>query len=556
MRTSVLSLLLFSLTLLTHAQALQSAAPSRAQSPMVPTRKPRETAAPHLRDNVLWVDGHPILLRAGELGNSSASNLAYMQPIWPKLVDMHLNTLLAPVYWDLLEPQEDHFDFTLVDGLIAKARENHLKLVFLWFGTWKNSMSCYAPAWVKTNQDRYPRARDSAGHPQEIVTPFSKNALNADKKAFVALMRHLKAIDETKHTVLMIQVENEIGMLPEARDHCKEAEDTFHTPVPQKLTDYLAAHRQTLAPELKERWETQGAKTEGLWETLFGKSPATDELFMAWYFADYANEIAKAGKAVYAIPMYVNAALNAPGKKPGQYPSAGPLPHVIDIWKAAAPDIDILAPDFYNPNFTYWANRYTRPDNPLFIPEHRFESGAEAKAFYAFGHYQAIGFSPFSIESTDTPAKEPIGKCYDLIAQLSGEIAKAKEKGWLDGVLLSKEKDTTTFNMGDYIITAAHELKLGWSPKAKEDQWPLTGGIIIGLTKDEYYVAGTGIVLTFEPTTPGTRAGILSVEEGRFVDGKWQPGRRLNGDQDHQGRHLRIPVGEYSIHRIRLYTYR
>jgi hypothetical protein len=537
MRT-VLSVLLCCTTLYSHAQ------------------DPAAAGRPQLHNGTLYVDGRPILLRAGELGNSSASSLAYMQPIWPKLVAMHLNTLLAPVYWELLEPTEDHFDFTLVDGLIAKARENHLHLVLLWFATWKNSMSCYAPAWVKTDEDRFPRSRNSAGRPEEIITPFSQNAAAADKKAFKALMRHIKAIDETKHTVLMIQVENEIGMLPEARDHSKAANEAFDAPVPQKLLDYLAAHRQNLAPELKTRWEQNGAKRQGSWETVFGKDPATDELFMAWYFAVFAGEIAQAGKAVYDIPMYVNAALNAPGKKPGQYPSAGPLPHVIDTWKAAAPGIDFLAPDFYNPDFSYWADRYTRPDNPLFIPEHRFEAGADAKAFFAFGHYRAIGFSPFSIGSTGTPAEEPIAKCYDLIAQLSDEIAKAREKGTLDGVLLSKEKDTTILTMGNYRITAAHELKLGWSPKAKEDQWPLTGGIIIGVSKDEYFVAGTGIVLTFEPLTPGARAGILSLEEGHFVAGEWQPGRRLNGDQDHQGRHLRIPVGEYGIQRIRLYTYR
>ena len=516
---------------------------------------------PALRDSSLWVDGHPILLRAGELGNSSASSLSYMQPIWQKAVTMHLNTLLVPIYWELLEPSESHFDFTLVDSLIGNAREHDLHLVFLWFGTWKNSMSCYVPAWVKTNEDRFPRSRNSAGRPEEIITPFSKNAETADETAFVALMRHLKSVDDTRHTVLMIQVENEIGMLPEARDHCKEADEAFKSAVPKKLMDYLAAHRQTLAPELKERWNAQGGKTKGSWETVFGKGPATDEIFMAWYFAVYANEIAKAGKAIYDLPMYVNAALNAPGKKPGEYPSAGPLPHVIDVWKAAASDIDLLAPDFYNPNFTYWADRYTRRDNHLFIPEHRFEAGADAKAFYAFGHYHAIGFSPFSIESTDKPAEEPIGKCYDLIAQLSGEIAAAKEKGLLDGILLSKEKDTMRLTMGDYKITAAHELKLGWSPRAKEDQWPLTGGIIIGVSKDEFYVAGTGVVLTFEPAAselaaPNARAGILTVEEGLFIDGKWRPGRRMNGDQDHQGRHLRIPVGEYSIQRIKLYTYK
>jgi hypothetical protein len=139
---------------------------------------------------------------------------------------------------------------------------------------------------------------------------------------------------------------------------------------------------------------------------------------------------------------------------------------------------------------------------------------------------------------------------------LTEEIVKAQRKGWVDGVLLSKEADTCRLEMGDFIITVVHELALGWSPKAKEDKWPLTGGIIIGLSNDEFYVGGTGLVLTFQPKAEGRRAGILSVEEGHFLQGKWQPERRMNGDQDHQGRHLRIPEGEFGIQRIRLYTYK
>jgi hypothetical protein len=478
----------------------------------------------------------PAVICGGELGNSTASSMPYMRPLWPRFVKMNCNTILAPVYWELLEPREGHFDFTLVDSLVVNARHYKLNLVLLWFGTWKNSMSCYAPEWVKLGLDRFPRVRATNGRPEEIITPFSKEALLADKKAFVALMQHLKTIDGARHTVLMVQVENEIGMLPEARDHSAAANEAFNAPVPQKLLTALN-------------------KPAGNWEEVFGKSLATDEKFMAWYFGVYVDEIAKAGKAIYDIPMYVNAALNAPGRKPGEYPSAGPLPHLMEIWKAAAPNIDFLSPDFYNPNFQEWCDRYTREDNPLFIPEHRLEPGVDAKAFYAFGHYHAIGFSPFSIESAPKPEEEPIGKAYALIRQLTPLITHTKKER-IDGVLLSKEADTTRLEMGGYKITAAHELKLGWSPKAKDEHWPLTGAIIIAVTDSEFVVAGTGIVLSFEPSSPGRRAGILTAEEGQYVDGKWTPGRRMNGDQDHQGRHLRIPEGEYAIQRIRLYTYK
>ena len=503
----------------------------------------------------LWVDGRPMLLCGGELGNSSASSMEYMRPLWSRFVKMHLNTLIAPVYWDLMEPRENNFDFGLVDSLIGEARSHDLRLVLLWFGTWKNSMSCYAPAWVKTDEDRFPRARNDAGRPEEIVTPFSTNQLKADKKAFTALIRHIKEIDGRQHTVLMIQVENEIGMLPQARDHSPAADAAFHAPVPGSLLDYLQKHRDSLEPQLKQLWDAGGDRTSGDWETIFGKSAASDELFMAWYYGRFVEEIAYAAKAIYPLPLYVNAALNAPGRKPGQYPSAGPLPHVLDVWKAAAPSIDFLSPDFYNPNFRYWADRYTRADNPLFIPEHRFEPGVDAKAFYAIGHYHAIGFSPFSIESTNSPEAESIGKCYDIIRQLTPLIGKAAPIGRVEGVLLSKEEDTTRLEMGGFRIMAAHDLTLGWSPAAKHDHWPLTGGIIVAVSDSEFYVGGTGIVLTFEPKTPGRRAGILQAEEGRFIDGNWHAGRQMNGDQDHQGRHLRIPEAEYGIQRITLYTY-
>ena len=504
----------------------------------------------------LMVDGKPFLILGGELGNSSASDPAYMKSIWPKLVKMHLNTLVAPIYWELMEAQEGKFNFKLLDALIKNARINQIKLVLLWFGTWKNSMSCYVPGWMKTDEARFPRARSAASEPQEIITPFSKNALAADKRAFAALMQHIKNIDGTHHTVLMVQVENEIGMLPDARDHSNPANEAFSAPVPTRLLSYLKANRNSLTPAIEKLWQDNGFKTSGNWEEIFGRGLAADELFMAWYFGAYANEVAKAGKTVYDIPMYVNAALNRPGKKPGEYPSAGPLPHVFDIWKAAAPDIDMLSPDFYNPDFKYWNDLYTRPDNALFIPEHRFEEGIDAKAFYAVGHYQAIGFSPFSIESTNKPSNEPIGKAYAVIDQLSGEISNAKKRKALEGVLLSKDGAPVQIEMGDYILTVSHEFTLGWSPGAKENSWPLTGGIIIGLSNDEFYVGGTGLVITFKPKANGGRAGIISIDDGRFVRGKWDPGTRMNGDQDHQGRHLRIPQGEYGIQRIKLYTYR
>jgi beta-galactosidase GanA len=505
----------------------------------------------------LIVAGKPFIMLGGELGNSSASSLAYMRPVWNKLKLMNCNTVLTPVYWELLEPEKGRFDFTLVDSLIRDARVHDMKLVFLWFGSWKNSMSCYVPAWVKKDHKNFPRAYDDKGQPQEILTPFSKNNLQADLNAFRALMQHIKEKDEKENTVIMIQVENEIGMLPTARDYHPDATKAFNQDVPARLITYLQQNKNKLAPAIAEAWKKAGFKTKGTWEQLFGKSLATDEIFIAWHFADFTNKITEEGKKAYPLPMFVNAALNRPNVKPGDYPSGGPLPHLIDIWKAAGPAIDFLSPDFYNPDFKYWNDLYTRPDNPLFVPEIRFEPTVAAKAFYAIGHYHALGFSPFSIESTATPEEEPLGKSYDVLSQLIGLIGDHQGRKTMEGSWLDKNFSADTITLGDFTFIVKHDYTLGWSPKAKDEQWPQSGGLIIQTAPDEFMVAGTGIVVTFSsPQADRGRVGILTIEEGKMVDGKWVAGRVMNGDQSHQGRHLRFAVGDFGIQKLKLYRYK
>ncbi|WP_431245123.1 beta-galactosidase [Flavobacterium sp. P21] len=253
-------------------------------------------------------------MRGGELGNSSATTMESMEPIWPKLTDMNLNTVLTPIYWELIEQEEGKFDFSLVDDLIVKARKENLKLVFLWFGSWKNSMSSHAPAWVKLNQKKYPRIKDDKNKSHEILTPFNENNLVADLSAFQKLMKHIKDFDQKEQTVIMIQVENEIGMLPTARDYCPEANVAFQKEVPAVLLKYMRQNKEKLVPEFLEIWKKNGFKTKGNWEQIFGKGIQTDEIFMAWYFSEFTNKVAKAGKEAYSLPMFVNAALNAPEK--------------------------------------------------------------------------------------------------------------------------------------------------------------------------------------------------------------------------------------------------
>ena len=514
---------------------------------------------PHLQKQgtatQLIVHNKPFLMLGGELGNSSASDLKYMADIWPKLRAMRLNAVLMPVYWELIEPQEGKFEFALVDSLIADARKNDLKIVVLWFGSWKNSMSCYAPLWVKTNQERFPRARTSDGKAVEILTPFSDENRKADAKAFAALMKHLRATDGEQNTVVTVQVENEIGMIPQARDHCTQAENAFAQQVPGELLAYLEKNKDSLTVELRQAWGSTGRKTSGTWDEVFGRGVATEEIFMAWHFARYTNAVAQAGKKEYPLPMYVNAALIRPNYKPGQYPSAGPLPHLMDIWRAAAPAIDFLAPDIYFTDFAGWLRKFDRGGNAVFIPEVD-RNQSISNAFYAFAQHNAMGYNPFSIESVDDPAHSQIARGYDVLHQLNALILEHQGKGTMAGFLLDSAAQTAEIKLGNYIFTVRHESTWPYAHRGMNET-PRVGGMIIMTAGDEFYIAGSGVLVTFQcASDDGTIAGIASMDEGVFVDGRWIAGRRMNGDQDHQGRHMYLPGGEYGIQKVRLYTYK
>ena len=521
----------------------------------LPVQAIQQRRTPYLRQQgtatQLIVDDKPFLVLAGELGNSSSSSLEYMRPIWPKLAAMNLNTVLVPVYWELIEPTEGRFDFALVDGLIQEARKNKLRLVPLWFASWKNSMSCYAPAWVKTNQKRFPRSQDRVGNGMEILSPFSKENVETDARAFAAFMRHLREFDGNDHTVIMVQVENEIGMIPDSRDRSAIANELFNQPVPTELMNYLQQRKEQLIPEFRGVWAENGFKTRGTWEEIFGKGPATDEIFMAWHFARYANRVTEVGKAEYPLPMFVNAALIRPGHQPGQYPSAGPLPHLMDVWRAGAPKIDFLSPDIYFQNFAEWVKRYDRSANPIFIPEAMPATVDSVNALYAVGQHSAIGFSPFSIDSLDEETTNAVTQSYDVLTQLTPLILENQGKGSIAGFLPEgpEQRQPLQLRLGDYTLNIAYDRPTTQNPNV------LAGGLVISNGPDEYIFAGTGLTVTFNTEKPGDPlVGLLSVDEGKYVNGQWQPGRRLNGDQTNQGRHVRL--GRFGIQRVKLYRYR
>jgi len=517
----------------------------------------------------LIVDGEPFLVLGGELHNSSSSSREYMKEYWPVLKNSGMNTVLAAVEWSLIEPVEGKFNFSVVDELLSDARKNDLKLILLWFGSWKNGQSHYMPEWVKKDFTRFPRVKAENGKSLEILSIFGKETLEKDSKAFSALMKHLAETDSQYRTVIMVQVQNEVGIIGSPRDHSEAANTAFNSTVPQELMDYMVSHRDNLLPELTEVWSAAGNKTSGTWQEVFGKGDKADEFFMAWNYACFINECAKAGKKEYEIPMFVNAWIVQPqDKRPGDYPSGGPQAHVLDFWRAGAPDVDLLCPDIYLPDFCEICDLYTRNDNILFIPESRAGEQGAGQMLHAIGKYNAVGYSPFGIEQIFArDENEPVAKAYRILQGFAPLVLEAQQKGTITSVLLKEEKNPSKeIILGDYRIRA--ELFRGWGSSPSQ---PKTGGycLIINSAADEYTIFGSNVQISFSPAAPGPAiAAISRLDEGRYEKGKWVQGRRLNGDdimidydlaaralENRTGTGLKFPEGSESLQRVKLYRY-
>jgi hypothetical protein len=488
--------------------------------------------APHLEKKgqatQLIVDGKPFLVLGGELHNSSSSSLEYLDPLWKPIKAMNLNTVLVAVSWELIEPEEGKFDFSLVDGILKGARDHNLKVIPLWFGSWKNGLSHYAPEWVKKDTRRFPRIILENGKPTETVSALGNEAKKADAKAFAALMRHIKEADAKEHTVLMVQIENEVGVIGGTRDHSPMANAVFAKAVPDELLNGLQKHKPELQPAIKKLWDDNGAKTSGSWPAVFGNTAAADEVFMAWHYANYLNAVTQAGKAEYDIPMFVNAWIVQPqDRKPGDYPSGGPQAHVHDIWRIGAPAIDIKAPDIYLSQFKNITAQYYHSWNPLFIPESFSGYAGAANAFYAIGKFNGIGYSPFGIDGrSDDATKAHITKAYKILAGLSPEITTAQTTNSITAVSLQMPDSIQTVDLGGYRITVT--LRKNWSGVTQATKGY---GIIIHTGADAFTVAGSNLDITFIPVSPGPKmAGLSSVREGSFENGVWKEGRLLNGD--------------------------
>ena len=529
------------------------------------------------------IDGKPFVMFSGELHNSTSTSERYMEEIgvWKQMKDAHFNTVIASCSWDVIEPEQGKYDFTSVDHIIRNARENGLKVVLIWFASWKNGLSTYTPSYIKRDPWKYPLAKDRDGKSLNVLSTFGEASLKADKKAYTALMRHIRDTDPD-HTVIMMQVENEMGILDATRDFSAPAEKAWKGQVPQELTAYLAAHKGNLFPELEKVWAANGSKMKGTWEEVFGKSHSntedwkeypfyTEELFQAWQYAKYVGEIAAAGKAEHDIPMYVNNWLKQPGMgAPGQFPSGSPLPEVLDIWRAAAPAVDFTAPDIYSNQFEWVLSQFALSGNPIFIPECR---GDVSKALYAFGEYDAMGFAPFGFDGPQTggPFGVPdadfanLGKCYGILSGMGSMLVDNYGSDRMRGLLVTGDNPSPSVTMGDFVLTAQSSVRnmrsfnygQGAEQLAAENaalaarapQQAQSGALVIQVSDEEFYIVGINVSFSFSTTDKKASGRVLTdvIEEGTFENGRWIPGRRLNGDEN------RVTINGVGAERITLY---
>jgi hypothetical protein len=505
----------------------------------------------------LMVDGAPFLMLGAQAHNSSGWP-GMLPKVWPAIEYLHANTLEIPVYWEQIEAHQGQFDFSVVDTIVTQAREHHVRLDLLWFGTWKNGSQHYTPEWMKADPAKYFHLIDKNGRPADSPSPFCTASQELDIRAFTAFMRHLKAFD-AQRTVIIVQVENESGTWGSTRDYSPAAQKLFEAPVPPEV--------------LKAMGKPAGAPAN--WTDAFGVEAEVN--FHAWAVATYVGKVAAAGKAVYALPLYANAALRDPIKPgaPGSYEAGGPTDNVIPIWKVAAPAIDIEAPDIYmNDPVAYLKvlDLYHRDDNPLFVPE--TSGGAQVSRFFfsALG-LQAIGFSPFGLDYSTVPSVPPAAPTilpaaapqagspaavptaaapgpqdqfapteqnYRIIGPMMRDVARLNYEGKLQAVAEEAGAPTQTMHFGAWNAIVSYGGGRGGRAQAAVTPANPTGRALVAqLSDNQFLVAGSSCRVDFRQTQADKHRQFMRAEEGTYENGAFKFIRILNGDETDNGLNLR-----------------
>jgi hypothetical protein len=406
-------------------------------------------------------------------------------------------------------------------------------------------MSTYVPDWVKLDNKRFPRVKIRQGQKlqmQDSISPFNSQITDADSRAFQALMRHIKTFDSEIGTVIMVQVENEVGLLGDSRDRSTIAESIFRSPPDHEFIDGLRRIWNKSGPKLKRSLHHFAARSfqPGCsWEDTFGSGPEIDALFMAAHYAKHVERVAKAGKEIYPLPLYTNAwqpavgsgsSAVAGGDVPGGFPSGGPIPEVIDVWRLLAPCLDFVCPDIYYGDFDQICEDYRFSKQPLFIPEQRRDEYGAIRLWSAIGNFDALGVSPFGID-TDNPLTSPYTLHYELLARVEPSIHEARQKGcemygfYFDQ--LDKEKSDPTASKN--IVMGAWRLSIS---RATVYGQPSAGyGLVILQTDNTFLLIGEGFEIRFVSTGASSLCSILSFDELDVEGNSLVRRRRLNGDE-------------------------
>ena len=468
----------------------------------------------------LFVDDAPYLMLGAQVHNSSTwPNM--LPKVWPAMEYLNVNTVEMPIYWEQFEPRQGQYDYTTIDTVLEQARQHHLRLVLLWFGTWKNGSQHYMPEWMKLAPDHYPHMVDKNGQAVDSPSPFAAASLEADKTAFTAFMRHLKSADPER-TVIMVQVENEAGTWGTLRDYSSTAQKLFEASVPPEVLTAMQLKTTSPSPN---------------WQEAFG--PEAEVCFHAWSVAKYVGQVAAAGKAVYPLPLYANAALRDPLKPgaPGSYESGGPTDNVLAIWKVAAPALDILAPDIYQNDpaaYLRVLELYRRDDNPLFVPE--TGGVVNARFFFSALGLQTIGFSPFGMDysrghDTSPGSRQPDeflawAMNYRLIGPMQREVAELNFEGKLKAVAEVAPKVTETLPFGDWNAVVSYGATR--SGQAIGDAEPMGRALVARLSDNQFLVTGFFCRVDFRPAGTDQQRKSQHVIDGTgqipsaLIDGKWQ----------------------------------
>lgn len=507
------------------------------------------------KNSSLIVDGRPFLAIGGELHNSSSSDAAYLAEQLSRLATVGINTVLVSVSWAEVERTEGDFDFRLVDALIAQARGAGLRLGVIWFGAFKNALSTYAPTWVRADTARFPRA---VLQEEPLPTPFSyagsmaKPALSAfsaelvaaDARAFAAFIGHLTAIDDAG-TVIMIQVENEIGLLGSARDRSAPALAAWNAAVPDVVVELARNDADALPAGIAEA--VLAGPAGAAWSQLTGNDDDIQETFMAWAFGSYVETIAAPMRSSTCIPFFANAWLGPqPGQdRPGQYPSGGPTARMLGLWQAVAPSLDWVSPDIYIDDARPVLEAYAQRGNPLFVPESRFSAG---DLFLAVGALDAIGYCAFGLEDGRDGAL--FFEAARSLLALGDRILEQRPRGNVWGFALGAHEESATHLFGDVRLTVRNgpglfarmlldvgvqlpdpepspsETRPGAIPSPGDDR---SFGIVIRTGPDRFIVAGQAALFDF-----AADEGTVEIDEVRELvldDGELRPARFLNGDE-------------------------